>query len=320
MKSAGTHITTVTLNAAIDKTYFMPSLQLGHVNRVVKMSAHAGGKGINVARVAHLLGEEVLATGFVGGNAGQFIRDELTELGIRNQFVSVPGESRTCLNIIDESAGSSTELLEAGITIDQAAEDRLLQLLEEVKPTTSVLVVSGSLPRGASADLYSRIIRIWGADGAPVLLDTSGAPLLHAVSEAPPAMIKPNEEEMGKLLGASGSGETYSLKEAIAGLLRKGIRIAAVSLGAEGALVGQGDTLYTVGSVTVNAVNPVGSGDSFMAGAAVGLHRGYEIEQLLKLATACGASNCLHERTGWVDHEQVEQFMKQVQVVAEQIE
>ena len=56
-------ILTVTLNAAIDKTYFLPGFSIGKVSRVERLSNYPGGKGINVARVVHLLGQPVLATG-----------------------------------------------------------------------------------------------------------------------------------------------------------------------------------------------------------------------------------------------------------------
>lgn len=53
-------IATVTLNAAIDKRYVIEKLQPGEVLRLEECSYSAGGKGINVSRVARLSGEEVL--------------------------------------------------------------------------------------------------------------------------------------------------------------------------------------------------------------------------------------------------------------------
>ena len=50
-------IATVTLNAAIDKRYVIEKLQPGEVLRLEECSYSAGGKGINVSRVARLSGE-----------------------------------------------------------------------------------------------------------------------------------------------------------------------------------------------------------------------------------------------------------------------
>ena len=63
-------ILTVTLNAAIDKRYVVEDFKSGAVFRIKECSYSAGGKGLNVARVASIAGEDVLATGFVGGHAG----------------------------------------------------------------------------------------------------------------------------------------------------------------------------------------------------------------------------------------------------------
>ncbi|MET3287571.1 UNVERIFIED_CONTAM: fructose-1-phosphate kinase PfkB-like protein [Brevibacillus sp. OAP136] len=57
-------IVTVTLNAAIDKTYVLSSFTTGALHRPQQVLSLAGGKGINVARVARTLGIEVTATGF----------------------------------------------------------------------------------------------------------------------------------------------------------------------------------------------------------------------------------------------------------------
>lgn len=49
-------IVTVTLNPALDVTYDVDTLVVDATNRVAGVSAHAGGKGVNVARLLRLLG------------------------------------------------------------------------------------------------------------------------------------------------------------------------------------------------------------------------------------------------------------------------
>ena len=99
-------ITTVTLNSAIDKTYYVNRLGLNQVNRVSQMFAEPGGKGNNVAKVIKPLGIPVTASGFAGGHNGRKISEDLESLKINHRFVETTGESRICLNIIDEATGS----------------------------------------------------------------------------------------------------------------------------------------------------------------------------------------------------------------------
>ena len=56
-------ITTVTMNASIDKAYFMDhTIENETVMRVARCRNSAGGKGLNVARAIKLCGEKVQAT------------------------------------------------------------------------------------------------------------------------------------------------------------------------------------------------------------------------------------------------------------------
>ena len=79
-------ILTVTLNAAIDKRYVVKEFQVGEVNRVAECTYTPGGKGLNVSKPASIAGAEVVATGFAGGHAGNYIVDSLKPFGIKSEF------------------------------------------------------------------------------------------------------------------------------------------------------------------------------------------------------------------------------------------
>ena len=107
-------ITTVTMNASIDKAYFMDhTIENGTVMRVARCRNSAGGKGLNVARAIKLCGEKVQATGITGGFNGQYLESMLARDGIAYHFGHMEGETRCCINILDEGYGS-TEYLEPG--------------------------------------------------------------------------------------------------------------------------------------------------------------------------------------------------------------
>ena len=84
-------ITTVTLNPAIDRTYFLDEWRLSQVNRVQRKNVMPGGKGINAAQIARVLGEQVTATGFLGAEAEPFFRQSLLAVGVIPDFVPVRG-------------------------------------------------------------------------------------------------------------------------------------------------------------------------------------------------------------------------------------
>ncbi len=305
-------ITTVTLNAAIDKTYYLSDFSPGKVWRVRNMYALPGGKGINVARVVRQLGYDALATGFVGGGSGQFIEAELDKQGIAHDFVKVNGESRICLNIIRESDRSSTELLEPGPTIEPGDVERMKHKIRALAKRSQIVVFSGSIPDGAPQDIYAILIKEAKAQNAAVFLDTSGGPLLHGI-EAGPYFLKPNEEEMQTIAGKTIVGES-NICSGIIEWMGKGIAFMAVSLGARGCIAGCGGQLFRVRPPAIKAVNPVGSGDAFVAGMAVATLAGKSVEDCLRIAAAAGAANALTAHAGCVRPEDVERLLEQVQV------
>ena len=61
----------------------------------------------------------MVATGFVGGHAGNYIEDALKPFGIKSEFYHLEEESRSCINIWDEVNHVQTEFLEPGFTVSE---------------------------------------------------------------------------------------------------------------------------------------------------------------------------------------------------------
>jgi len=304
-------ITTITFNPAIDKRYYVNKISLGEVQRVLEVENTAGGKGLNVSRVASLLGEKVTATGLLGGASGDFIAKELIKMGIENKFQSIKGETRTCLAIIDDDK-NQTELLESGPEISHEEFASWMTIYRELLNTTDIIVASGSLPKGLSDDTYSIIIKEAKEKGVKFLLDTSGQALIKSLSAAP-YFIKPNTDEI-KLITNKESNSREDIIEAIKYLLSKGIEIVTVSLGKGGSITGHGNKLYEAIIPEVQAVNSVGSGDSFTAGMAVAIKRGMTMEDAVKFASACGTANAMEKQTGFIKQENVDSLFQRIQV------
>lgn len=194
-------ILTVTMNPSIDTRYQLNKLIIDDVNRVTPEKT-AGGKGLNVSRVLLQLGDDVLATGLLGGHMGAYMAELMDADGVKNDFVPIAGETRICLNILHE--GNQTELLESGPQIAPAELEAFTAKFAELAAKADVVTLSGSLPRGVDAGYYAELVKIAEDAGAKVLLDTSGASLEAALeSDAKPELVKPNLTEINGLLGTS---------------------------------------------------------------------------------------------------------------------
>ena len=304
-------ITTVTLNVAIDKAYVVDTLEKGHVMRVQKCTNTPGGKGLNVAKVAKLCGEDALATGFVGGHAGAYVVDMLNAVQVKNDFVHTENETRSCINIL-AADGSSTEFLEPGAPVTEENVQAFLEKFEELVKISDVLTISGSVPKGVDTDIYAKMIAMARAKKKPILLDTSGELLKEGI-KACPTLIKPNDDEIEALLGVP----VTNREEILAGakkLHEQGIPYVVVSLGAEGALVVCDEGVFHGKPPKIETENTVGCGDSMLAAFAVGFARGYSIEETLGYAVAVSAANALTMATGYFEKKDMEQLLTQVEV------
>ena len=78
-----------------------------------------------------------------------------------HQFGHVKGETRSCINILDEGYGS-TEYLEPGFEVAPEEEQDFMKKFPEIIRDSDVVTISGSIPRGLNFAIYmakSRDIR-----------------------------------------------------------------------------------------------------------------------------------------------------------------
>lgn len=305
-------ILTVTLNAAIDKRYVVEGYQVGEVNRVKACSYVPGGKGLNVSKPASIYGAEVVATGFVGGHAGNYIEDALKPFGIQSEFYHVKEESRSCINIWDEVNGVQTEFLEPGFTLSEEDFRGFEEKFRSLLPEAEVVAMSGSVPKGLDGTAYQRLVKLVKDAGKPVILDTSGK-LLEMGIQALPTLIKPNIDEIRMLTGKT-CENIQDIVDAAKEIHKKGVELVAVSLGAEGSLVVGEEGIYRALVPKIDAVNTVGCGDSMIAGFAIGLKERLSLEEMLRKASAISAASAMREETGFFVMEDMEKLLPQIQI------
>ena len=305
-------IITITLNSAIDVSYHPQNFQVNQVHRVENGSKTAGGKGLNVSRVLKQLGCEPLCTGFLGGHSGSWIKKRLKQEGLEHSFIEISGETRTCLAFLDNQYGTQTELLEEGPFITIVEKDTFLSEFSKMLEKADLITASGSLPKGIPLDIYSEIGEMANASNVPFILDTSGKALELGI-QGRPFLIKPNREELCQYVGR----QELTLDEMITAakkICAKGVQYVLVSLGKEGALLVGRDTVLVAKIPEITVVNPVGSGDSMLAGMAYALKNQYNLKNSLKWACACGMSNAMGAKTGEIQLQMVHELLSEIDV------
>jgi 1-phosphofructokinase family hexose kinase len=289
-------------NPSIDKLFQVDHLTPGAIHRPSALVQVPGGKGLNVARAAAALGARVTATGILGGHAGRWVADAVAAEGVDARFVWADAETRSSLSVADVATGGLTEFYEDGQPVDGAAWEALEDVVRDLMPHATWLTMSGSLPPGAPADGYARVVHMARAAGVATGVDASGDPLALAIPHGP-NVVKVNADEAGALLGDRVRSRTDAL-EASRAIVRMGGgagRAALVTRGADGAVLVAPDGSAWAGNLYVSEPYPVGSGDSFLAGLIVALGRGDAWPDALALALGAGTANAELPGAGRLD-------------------
>src|SRR5262245_20139902 len=132
----------LTPNPAIDRTLIVPGFRTAEVTRIAEMHDVAGGKGLNVVRVARTLGVPVRACGPLGGASGRRIAALAEAEGFDGRWSWLDdGESRTCLIVLDPSVPDTLVINERGPQISADDWERLAALVHtEAAGATAVAV------------------------------------------------------------------------------------------------------------------------------------------------------------------------------------
>lgn len=305
-------IVTVTLNPAIDHTAAIPNFRAGEVNRVSWEQPDPGGKGVNVASFLADFGFAVTATGILGEENARIFEDLFDRKGIDNQFVMMPGRTRTNIKIIDEVQDQVTDINFPGLSPDAAAMQNLQAAIDRLTQTHDWFILSGSLPAGMNPSIYADLIKRLNAQGKTVVLDASGESLRQAIGAAP-LMVKPNIEELQEAIGRL----LPTLNDRLAAateLLAQGISTVVISLGASGALFVETESAVWARPPKIEVISTVGAGDAMVSGFVTGKLRGFDLCRCARLATAFSIGALSQVGPRLPPQEVIESLMDQVNV------
>lgn len=305
-------ILSISANPSVDISYEIDSLEIDDVNRVDKLTKDAGGKGIHVSFVLNQLGNKVINSGFVGGKLGEFIEESLDKRQIESRFEKISAETRNCIAILHQD--NQTEILEKGPLVTKEEEERFLNNLDNISKGCDIINISGSLPQGLDSSFYLKIIKYAKEKGKFVSVDTSGKSLNDVIkADIKPDLIKPNETEIKDVVNK----DIEKIEDVKGVLLQepfKSIKYVILSRGKDGALVKINQKIYRARVPKIEAINPVGSGDSSLAGAISAIENGDSDIELIKKSMTCGLLNALNSEIAKIDMDLFEEYYKKIKV------
>ena len=265
-------ILVLTANTLLDHLALAP-FTAGAINRVARFQPIAGGKGLNVGRVLARHGHRVTACGFAGGDSGRQLIELVTADGLEPAFTATAARTRIGFCVADEGGGSSAAL-EGGFAVEAAEVAALARQVGARLLGCDLVIVCGSVPDPVCNPLYRLVLAACAEAGVTCWMDAYGPAMHEALTGGhPPALAKPNREEYDRDRAWLACSELH------------------LTDGGRELRVRHPEGRFRVVPPPVTEVNPIGSGDCYLAGLAHARLSGLALVDQLRYAAAAGAAN-----------------------------
>lgn len=270
----------------------------GALNRVPSLAVLAEGKGVNVARSLARLGHTVMLTGFAGGHSGAWLRDLIRAEGIRDECLETLAPIRVGFMAASRDVEHPTTIVPNGFPVTIEECRALLERVEELVPSVRLVIASGSVPDPVAEDLYASVLTLCDRRSVPCWVDAYGPAMSRALmAPVPPHLSKPNRQELERSRGWHRVDELHVTDGAGA------VEVCSRQAGH-----------WRVLPPVIRQVNPVGSGDCYVAGLAHGWLLGLSFEDRLRYAAGAGAANALRQEVAMIDMDEVRSLLDRVTV------
>ncbi|MBE1546455.1 6-phosphofructokinase 2 [Mycobacterium sp. OAS707] len=284
-------IVTLTMNPALDICTNADRVRPTDKIRCGAAQYDAGGGGINVAKIAHVLGESVTAVYPAGGPTGDMLTDLLGQSGVPIRPTGIAAATRESFTVNEISSGVQYRFVLPGPVISFREQQQCLGELRQAAVSAQFVVASGSLPPSVPVNFYQQVALICREIGVKFVLDTSGGGLRHITSGV--YLLKASVRELRECVGRPLLTESEQVAAAHEIIDCGQAEAVVVSRGAEGAVLAtvEGDLRFA--AIPMRALSGVGAGDAMVAAITVGLSRGWSLSKSVRYGIAVGAAMLL---------------------------
>ena len=283
-------VVSLTLNPTLDTVTTIDRVVDTHKMRCGPTEIHPGGGGVNVSRVTHRLGVRSVAVFPAGGLTGQRLCALLQAEGVPQDWVATEVETRDALAVREVSTGKDFRFtLPMGGVLPEPVWRECVQRFQTLSQGQAYAVVSGSLPDGVPASVYTELAQWARAHGVRLVVDSSG-PALRAALDGGVFLFKPSLRELSELVQRPLTDATQWRAAARECIARGQTQVVALTLGSEGADLIAQDFAWRAPALPIRAKTTVGAGDSFVGGLISALAQKQSWAEAYRTAMAAAAA------------------------------
>lgn len=313
------------LNPAWQRLFILDELNLGEVRRMPRAVEFASGKGINCARVLQLLGGKMVLAHFLGTGYGDKIFDAVADSGIRQVPVWIASPTRICTTIVtnkDIQNKETTELIEPSPELTAQEMEDFQKSLQEIWDGVPRIALCGSNPKSFDMNVLTQ----FDFTGKRLYIDAVKD--IDSLMQNGVEVLKLNMEEYSEFLQrlsiplVTSSPQFWKIS-AMAVLERLPIKHLVITDEENPVRV-----FYVLESKlqilelqppSVEIVNCIGAGDSFLAGWIYADSLGLSVEERLVKATAVASARCEVEQPWELSLARVTALEKELSELVENI-
>ena len=193
---------TFTPNPALDLSTSVDQLVEAHKMRCDAPEVHPGGGGINVARVLHRLGGDVLAVFPAGGSTGERLHRLVQAEGVPDLKLDIAGDTRESFTAHERQSGHEYRFVLPGPSLRPEEWQAALSCLRQLSPAPAWVISSGSLPPGVPDNGHAQIAK-GTASGKALTYRIRSIMDRHTVSELRRRSLRPRQVVPHELVAES---------------------------------------------------------------------------------------------------------------------
>jgi sugar/nucleoside kinase (ribokinase family) len=242
-----------------------------------------GSSSAIFACAAARLGLRVVFVGLVGDDAfGRTMLDALHDRSVDTSNVVIDAQRRTGFSVILNRGADRAILTYAGASASLSASQISNALLSQARHLHVASYFLQIALRPDVAALFKRAQRLGLSTSLDTNWDPSGEWAGVEEALAHTTLFLPNAPEALAITGASDEWQA-------AACLSQQASIAAIKMGAVGAIALRGAETASTYALPIQIVDTVGAGDTFDAGFVYGHLQGWSLERCLQLGVVCGS-------------------------------
>ena len=274
-----------------EKTYILPDESGSVVTEI------AGGVTLNHLAWTAQMGVPTGLFGFQGDDRyGAMIRDQMDRHCIDRSAIRVVEGRASGFSVVNVAEDADRAIYMArGLTAETTAAHVETHFADYIRSAAMVTTEISQLP----LDAVIAVLRIAREAGVPTVLDVD-VPPDFAIEVAGLGSAEDFEEALRLAdvvkpakAAALQMVEADTSEERAEGIYNRcGARLVAITEGAQGSVVTDGNQTVRVPARPVEARDTTGAGDAFLGGLIAGLFHGLSLRDTASLANACGAVCC----------------------------